>query len=227
MIKHIGKHSDRKVAIIFREVPNEEHMALVIYPDTLPVAMHDGIMKVIESAEGQTAENLGDALFRSLFSDGRPMLETMHREGMIKKVQSKQITVTPTPSSHVNLDELNGILREMKSGESAVKRLAELDANVGMTGKGRPRDDYGREVGAGTNLERGPGVAGSDAALALSDDALATNLIAQARRMENEAKSLLAESQRMLKEAQDLTPIATKSSTRGRRKKVAVDAVTQ
>ena len=93
MIKHIGKHSDRKVAIIFREVPNEEHMALVIYPDTLPVAMHDGIMKVIESAEGQTAENLGDALFRSLFSDGRPMLETMHREGMIKKVQSKQITV--------------------------------------------------------------------------------------------------------------------------------------
>jgi len=41
MIKHIGKHSDRKVAIIFREVPNEEHMALVIYPDTLPVARHN------------------------------------------------------------------------------------------------------------------------------------------------------------------------------------------
>ena len=77
MIKHIGKHGDRKVAIIFREVPQEEHMCLVIYPDTMPVAMHDSIMKVIESPVGQTAENLGDALFRSLFNDGRPMLQTL------------------------------------------------------------------------------------------------------------------------------------------------------
>ena len=29
MIKHIGKHGDRKVAIVFREVPGEEHMTLV------------------------------------------------------------------------------------------------------------------------------------------------------------------------------------------------------
>ena len=32
MIKHIGKHGDRKVAIVFREVPGETHMCLVIYP---------------------------------------------------------------------------------------------------------------------------------------------------------------------------------------------------
>jgi hypothetical protein len=48
MIKHIGKHGDRKVAIVFREVPGEEHMALVIYPDVLQVSMHDSIMKVIK-----------------------------------------------------------------------------------------------------------------------------------------------------------------------------------
>ena len=45
MIKHVGKHSDRKVAIIFREVPGEEHMCLVVYTETLPVAMHDALMK--------------------------------------------------------------------------------------------------------------------------------------------------------------------------------------
>ena len=27
MIKHIGKHGDRKVAIVFREIPGEEHMS--------------------------------------------------------------------------------------------------------------------------------------------------------------------------------------------------------
>ena len=95
MIKHIGKHGDRKVAIVFREVPGEEHMTLVVYPETLPVSFHDAIMKVIESPMGQEAENLGDALFRSLLSDGRAMLQTLHVEGMIKKVQAKQVTVTP------------------------------------------------------------------------------------------------------------------------------------
>jgi len=224
MIKHIGKHGDRKVAIIFREVPNEEHMALVIYPETLPVAMHDGIMRVIESAEGQTAENLGDALFRSLFPDGRPILETLHREGMMKKVQAKQITVTPTPSSHVNLDEMNAIIREMKTGEDALKRLAELDADAGMTGKVRPRDEFGREVGAGTNLERGPQVAGSDSAKALDDQSLAQTLKAQAERMAAEARGLIAESERLLKEASALLPTQEKKTTRGR-KKVAADAV--
>jgi hypothetical protein len=35
MLKHVGRHGDRKVAIIFREIPGEEHMCLVIYPDVL------------------------------------------------------------------------------------------------------------------------------------------------------------------------------------------------
>ena len=121
MLKHIGKHGDRKVAIVFREVPGEEHMALVVYPDVMPVQIHDSIMKVIESPIGQQAENLGDALFRSLLSDGRAMLQTLHAEGMIKKVQAKQVTVTANASSHVNLDEMNGIIRKMKMGKDAIK----------------------------------------------------------------------------------------------------------
>jgi hypothetical protein len=41
MLKHVGRHGDRKVAIIFREIPGEEHMCLVIYPDVLPTHFHD------------------------------------------------------------------------------------------------------------------------------------------------------------------------------------------
>jgi hypothetical protein len=44
MLKHIGRHGDRKVAIIFRELPGEEHMCLVIYPETLPTHIHNTIM---------------------------------------------------------------------------------------------------------------------------------------------------------------------------------------
>lgn len=223
MLKHIGKQGDRKVAIVFREVPGEEHMALVIYPDVLPVAMHDSIMRVIESPEGQTAENLGDALFRTLLPDGRPMLQTLHVEGMIKKVQAKTVVVTPNATSHVNLDEMNGIIRKMKMGEDAIREMADLDRNTGMTGTVRQKDDFGREVGGAANL-RGAQVAGSDAAKALDDASLATNLQQQAAKMAAEAKGLLAESERLMKEAQALTTTGARPKA-GRPKKVkAADA---
>ena len=223
MIKHIGKHGDRKVAIVFREVPGEEHMALVVYPETLPISFHDAIMKVIESPVGQAAENLGDALFRSLLSDGRPMLQTLHVEGMIKKVQAKQVTVTPGGNSSVNLEEMNGIIRKMKMGEDAIREMAELDANKGYTGKAKRRDDYGREVGAPVP-QRMSEVAGSDAAKALDDQAIAQDRLKQAQRMEAEARGLLAESARLKAEAEAMTGGAPKPK-RGRQKKVkAVDA---
>lgn len=226
MIKHIGKHGDRKVAIVFREVPGEEHMALVVYPDTLPVHFHDSIMRTLESPEGQSAENLGDALFRNLLPDGRPMLQTLHAEGMIKKVQAKQVTVTATASSHVNLEEMNGIIRKMKLGESAIREMADLDKNRGMTGKVNRRDDFGREVGSGSNLQRGANVAGSDAALALDDVQLARDRLAQADRMEREAQGLLAESARLKSEAAQMSGVPqTKTTTkRTRTKKAVADA---
>ena len=218
MIKHIGKHGDRKVAIVFREVPSEEHMALVVYTETLPVSMHDSLMSTIESATAQTAENLGDALFRSLFPDGRPMLQTFHAEGM---------------SSHVNLEEMNNILRKMKLGESAIREMADLDRNRGMTGKVRQRDDYGREIGAPIDQVRqgSNAVAGSDAAKALDDAALAGNFRLQAERMAAEAKGLLAESDRLMKEAALMSgtpaPRPEGAPRRGRPPKaqVAADAV--
>lgn len=221
MIKHIGKHGDRKVALVFREVPGEEHMALVIYPDVLPVSMHDAIMRVLESPEGQSAENLGDALFRNLLPDGRAMLQTLHVEGMIKKVQAKQITVTPTANSHVNLEEMNNIIRKMKMGEDAIREMAELDSNRGMTGKVRQKDDFGREVGAPNEFSRGAYVAGSDAAKALDDVQIAKDLQSQAARMANEAKQLLAESDRLMKEAAAMSGTQPETkATRGRPKKV-------
>lgn len=229
MIKHVGKHGDRKVAIVFREVPGEEHMCLVVYTETLPIAMHDALMRALESPTCQTAENLGDALFRELFNDGRPMLQTLHAEGMLKKVQTKQIVVTPNPASHVNLGEMNDIIRKMKLGDEAIKEMANLDANRGMTGKVRPRDDYGREIGAPTdNVRQGSNtIAGSDAALALDDAALARNFQQQAERMAAEARSLLAESDRLLKEAAQLSgvkPEPAVKSTRGRKKQAVADA---
>lgn len=229
MIKHVGKHGDRKVAIVFREIPGEEHMCLVVYAETLPVSMHDALMREIETPQAQQAENLGDSLFRSLFTDGRPMLQTFHAEGMLKKVQTKQVVVTPNPSSHVNLEEMNNILRKMKLGESAIREMADIDNNRGMSNYKR-KDDFGREIGAPMNQVRqgSAAVAGSDAARALDDVALAADFQKQAERMAAEAKGLLAESDRLMKQAASMSgaipETAKPKRTRGTRAKASANA---
>lgn len=226
MLKHIGKQGDRKVAIIFREVPGEDHMSLVVYPDLMKMDMHDALMKAIESPEGQQANNLGECIHSKLFPDGRQMLAALHAEGMLKKVQSEQITVTPAQNASVRLDEMNKIIREMESGADAAQRLADLDADAGYTGKASRKDDFGRDVGAPpAHIQRGAAtVAGSDANNALTDQALANNMKAQAERMAAEAKGLLAESERMLKEASSMLG-ETESATpkkRGRKPKAKI-----
>ena len=235
MLKHIGKQGDRKVAIIFREVPGEEHMALVSNPDLMKVEMHDALMQAIESPEGQQSNNLGEAIHSKLFPDGRQMLAALHAEGMLKKVQAETVTVTPAQNATVRLDEMNQIIREMESGADAAKKLADLDADSGYTGKASRKDDYGREVGSpNESVQRGAStVAGSDADLAtraqapqngaLDDGAIANNMKAQADRMAAEAKGLLAESERMIKEANEMLGIKEEpKKTRGRKPKAKV-----
>jgi hypothetical protein len=210
MLKHIGRHGDRKVAILFREVPGEEHMCLVVYPETMPTHIHNSIMQTLESAAGQAATNLSEVLHRNLLPDGRAQLEALHREGMIKKISTNQVIVTPTAQSSVKLDEMNKIIREMEQGGEALKRLQELDASAGMVDPAQKRKaeaefKRGQERKAQeTRTPYVPPLQSTDGAL--DDKTLATNMLAQAKRMEIEAKGMIAEAARMKKEAQHLNP---------------------
>ena len=205
MLKHIGRHGDRKVAIIFREVPGEDHMCLVIYPDVLPTHMHNAIMKVLESTPGQAATNFADVLHRNVLPDGRPMLEALHREGKLKKVATNQVIVTPTPTSSLKLDELNRLVKEMESGTEALKRLQEIDQNAGIVPPEVKRQAEAEFKKAQQRQTQQPPMQ-APATGALDDQALANNMLNQAKRMEAEAKGLIAEAARMKKEAERMFP---------------------
>jgi hypothetical protein len=235
MLKHVGRHGDRKVAIVFREIPGDEHMCLVVYPDTLPSHIDSSIMKVVESPAGQQENTLAEALHRNLLPDGRPILEALHREGMLKKVPSNQVIVTPTPSSSVKLDELNRLVKEMEQGEDAARRMAELDASTGLVDpavKRKAEQEFKRQRLEQEAANRAQNIPATDSN-ALDDRALAANMLGQALRMETEAKGLVAEAARMKKEAERMFPGVSKADaaqipapvakTRGRKK--AVDAV--
>jgi hypothetical protein len=212
-IKHVGKQGDRKVLVLFRQVPGEDHMCLCIYPETIQVVWQDAIQKVVESDVGQQAEQLADALHRSFLPDGRPILETLHQERMIKKIRTSDIIMTPNNASSIRLDELNKMLNEMKQGEEAVKRLAENDASRGMVApevKRAAEAKYKAEQANKANPEYvAPPVlkAGQDGAL--SDRDIAANMLAQAKAMEVNAKAMIAEAARMKKDAEKMDPTVT------------------
>jgi hypothetical protein len=210
MLKHVGRHGDRKVAIIFREIPGEDHMCLVIYPDVLPTHIHNTVMKVLESPAGQQETSLANALHRNLLPDGRAILEALHKEGMLKKIPTNQVIVTPTPTSSVKLDELNRLVKEMESGQDAAKRMAELDSNSGMVDPVVKRDqerEFKRRQLEEAQRRQDAGQPPVDTSTtALDDKSLASNMVAQAKRMEAEARGLVAEAARMKKEAERMFP---------------------
>ena len=226
MLKHVGKHNDKRCVIVFRKIPELDHMALVIYSDLLPRMVHDEVMRAVESPQGQEAKELSDVLFRTIMADGQNCLESLHRNGLMKKVPTNQVLVTPTSNSSVRLDELNDILDEMAKGEEALKRLQDIDASRGMTGKQIPRRAEIQEIGERRTREaQGNTSAAEMLSGLLSDSDLATQRLEQAQQMEASAKQLLAEAERLKAEAKSLSPkvdnVGTKTKKTSTKKQTA------
>lgn len=210
-LRHVGKHGDRKIAVVFREVPGEPHMALVVYTELLNQNIHDPLIQCIESDIGQSSESLSDALNRSYTKDGKILLQVLHAEGMLKKVRTELVVMTPQPNISIKLDELNKILDEMQQGEAATKRLEEMDKSLGL----QDPKDVVRRMG-GKNLPEAMKNTQSPITTngALNDNQIANNLRMQAEKMNLEARGLMAEADRLLKEAASIDPVVTVQDTK-------------
>jgi len=210
MIKHVGKQGDQKVAVIFREVPGEDHMALVVYPDQLQQTLHDDLMNAIQSTKGQAAKDLGDAIHGITGTNGQTILNTLHNERFMKKIRTQDIIMIPQPNNPgVRLDELNKIIRDLDTGSDAAGKLAELDANAGLA------DPQKKAAGvqAAQEATGGSGL--------LTDEAIAASLVKQAEQMRTQMASLEAEATRLMTEAQDLNPALKPKAKRGRKPSAA------
>lgn len=225
--KHVGMQGDRKVAIVFREVPGEPHMALVVYTELLNRTIHDPLISCINSDIGQSADDLATALNRTYTTDGHIILQKLHAEGMLKKVNTENVVMTPAPNVKIKLNELNKILDEMAQGEQAIKKLAEMDKQLGMQDPyqvaKRMRDNKDA-LNAETLPPAQPLVASAEGVL--GDNQLANNLRAQAERMTRDANNLLLEAKNLQEQANQLDPAqpaapVTTQRSRGRPKKTA------
>ena len=108
------KNNGAKVAVVYRTLPGEAYHALVVGTNSLQESYHDSLMSLIQSENGQSANELADILAVRKFPDGSNMLEFLHVKGYLKKVPTDGVLMTPTPASNISLDQLNQMLAEQK-----------------------------------------------------------------------------------------------------------------
>lgn len=188
-IKHVGTHkgTNTRLSVVFLRLPDEPDYALVAYSDSLPDKYHDDFMSALESPEGQSSKELYEVLSRKVFWNGNNMLETLHKEGLLKKTSIDSIIMTPNSTINMPLADL-------------LKQMDEIAA-----GAKRPQDE-GQTVQERITEQ-------VDMSLEEDNKKIAQNLLIQAVMLEEEATKKRAEA---VKYDPSLTEKAEKPAKKGR-----------
>jgi len=193
-LKHIGKlrNTGAKVLVVFRTLPGESNQALVLPVAQLPDSYHDSIMTLVESDQAQECFEFGEIMFVRLFPDGRPMLQAMQADDRLVKVSTDNISMTPTPSTEIRLDELNVLIAEQKN-------VAVDDLYTLVKGAPKKTDAVIEDI-----------VSITETPLKVSNEPLSDKDIAKGLR--SQADALYKEAARLRREADDLDPVIKKTT---------------
>jgi hypothetical protein len=115
-IKHIGRvrNNGKKCIVVFRTLPGDAFNSLVVLTESLTASYHDALINLVESNASQTSSELSVVLARALFPDGTTVLPSLHRQGLLTKIPTDQIEMTPNSNISVVLAELNQMIAEQK-----------------------------------------------------------------------------------------------------------------
>jgi hypothetical protein len=104
-----------KVLVVFRTLPGESNMALVLPVSNLSDSYHDSIMTVVETDQAQETFEFGEIMFTRTFPDGRPMLQALQADNRLQKVATDLVIMAPTTNDNVRLDQLNVLIAEQRN----------------------------------------------------------------------------------------------------------------
>jgi hypothetical protein len=115
-IKHIGRIKDngRKCIVVFRTLPGDAFSCLVVMTESLTDSYHDSLINLVESNAAQGNSELSEVLARAVFSDGSTMLPSLHVKGLLTKVPTNVVEMTPNSSVNILLSELNQLIAEQR-----------------------------------------------------------------------------------------------------------------
>jgi hypothetical protein len=208
-INHVGriKKNNAKVLVAFRTLPGESNFALVVPVASLSDSYHDSLMSTVESLEAQAAFEFGEVMFTRMFADGRPMLRALQADGLLQKVPTDTVLMTPTSNDNIGLDELNVLIAEQRN--CAVDELCTFVSGAPKGGVSiediAKIEDLGRDVGEPAFTEKK-----SEPLKAKENEVLSDKDIAKSYR--SQADAMYKEAARLRKEADSLDPIVKKTT---------------
>jgi hypothetical protein len=206
---HVGriKKNNAKVLVAFRTLPGESNFALVVPVASVSDSYHDALMSAVESDEAQTAFEFGEVMFVRFFPDGRPMLRALQADGLLQKVPTDTVLMTPTPNDNIGLDELNVLIAEQRN--CAIDDLCTFVSGAPKGGVSvediAKIEDLGRDIGEPAFTEKKVEPLKAKENEVLSDKDIAKSYRSQADAMYKEAA-------RLRKEADSLDPIVKKTT---------------
>jgi len=197
-LKHIGRiqNTGAKVLVVFRTLPGESNMALVLPVAQLPDQYHDSIMTLVETDQAQDAFEFGEIMHIRPFPDGRPMLRAMQADGRLLKVPTDSVMMTPTTNDTVLLSSLNTLVAEQKNCtvDELCTFVAGAPSGIKEVKEATPAVDS--DIPAPVRAQ------------ATSDTALTDKDLAKSYR--SQADAMYKEAARLRKEAEDLDPTVKK-----------------
>jgi len=158
-LKHVGriKSTKKKVLVAYRTLPGDAYYCLVVPTESLEDSYHNAIINLVESPAAQSAYEFAEALDRTQFPDGSRMLPSLHAKGMLLKVSTDQVEMTPTTSTSILLSELNQIIAEQRGvavdGLSIAPASADKVEYMDTTEKEKVRDKGLRTTSQDVNQE--------------------------------------------------------------------------
>lgn len=199
-IKHVGRitSNGKKCIVVFRSLPGDAFNCLVVLTESLSPSYHDALINLIEGNAAQTSSELSEVLARTIFPDGTTMLPSLHNQGLLQKIPTDKIEMTPNTFATVSLAELNQLIAEQK-GISVQDLWPAAEIKEIATAKDISPD----KVKEDTELVKTTSSSVNESTENLSTDQLAKKYRSDADRLSKEAAKL----RRM---AEDLVPTKKK-----------------
>jgi hypothetical protein len=217
-MKHVGKIGSKPCVVLYREVPGESEYALIVQTHNLPDAMHDALMSVISSTEAQQANEVAEVLDRRQFNDGSNMLQQLHYDKRIEKVQVSLVSLTPTPQQSVPLGEVNAEIRKIQNNSNPPTKIDPVQPASNPLNESVKYDPIVAETD--------PALAYANANASATDNAspdelqIAINLLRQATILEEDASAIMRDADAKKQEAYRLNPDLEPKKGPGRPKKI-------
>jgi hypothetical protein len=138
MIENLKKHAGQlkntgvRVAVVFRKLPTDDKICLVVETERLPDSYHDYVIQCMNSRESAETNDFYEVLNRRTFPDGTNCLTSLHQRGYLRREPVSNINMIPLPGQVVPLELINATIDKKVDEYMARQREASItpDASI-------------------------------------------------------------------------------------------------